>query len=325
MERTAADDHPELHHWRANTGDPVALDLAPAVAAPPAELDVLCWNVAIGKGRLLERLRALLLIREHASGQRPLVVLVQEAYRSDDTVPDVRATRHHGGQAPRNTREDIVATARELGLSLRYEPSMRNGSHRSDRGNAILSTVAIDESRPILLPYVRQRRAAVAARIGGDAFSMWVCTGHLDTRGTRQVHRIGRDGENMLNVSALNPLTFGAGRAVQAAALGEALLHIAGSDADVVLGADLNSYIGLRDPAVRALIERGFRHSERLGRWRHTFHGPVNLMLDHILFRACDRIRTVQVRRLDEGFDRSRRIFGSDHHPLLATVSLRTP
>ena len=113
------DHHPALEHWRVNVGHAVSLDVTPALDTCPEVLDVLCWNVAIGKGRLQERLESLL---HQRPALRPLVVLVQEAYRSDDTVPDAHASSHHGGQAPRTAREDIVDVARALGLSLRYDP-----------------------------------------------------------------------------------------------------------------------------------------------------------------------------------------------------------
>ena len=56
----------------------------------------------------------------------------------------------------------------------------------------------------------------------------------------------------------------------------------------------------------------------------HTFHGPVRLLLDHVLYHSAnDRLRNVEVTRLDEHEgDRGRTIFGSDHHPLLARVTL---
>ena len=56
---------------------------------------------------------------------------------------------------------DVVAFAREAGLSLFYLPSMRNGlgaeDGKEDRGNAILSTLPLTELRALELPFVRQR------------------------------------------------------------------------------------------------------------------------------------------------------------------------
>jgi endonuclease/exonuclease/phosphatase family metal-dependent hydrolase len=301
--------HPELDRWRDNIGAPVAFD-GPLRAAPRlVGLDVLCWNVAIGLGRLDTVLGRLMdeLHGRAPTPERPLVVLLQEAYRSDDSVPAAGDSPHHGGHAPRTERHDIAALARQHGLSLRYSPSMRNGAHRSDRGNAILSTVRLDDAHAILLPHVRQRRVAVAARMAGHPALSFV-SAHLDTRGRTRGSAALRSG-------------IGAGRAAQAAALGAALRELHGS---VILGADLNSYLGIADPAVRALAAAGMQPARRVGGWRHTFHAPVRLLLDHVLFRSDDgRITAAAVTRLDEApGDRSRRVFGSDHHPLLARIDL---
>jgi endonuclease/exonuclease/phosphatase (EEP) superfamily protein YafD len=130
---------------------------------------------------------------------------------------------------------------------------------------------------------------------------------HLDTHGRSRRPRAAR--------------SIGAGRAAQAAALAEA---IAGMDGSLVLGADLNSILGLTDPAVRALVGAGFHPARRVGDWRHTFHRPLRLLLDHVMYRSPDhRIRAVSVVRIDEAEgDRSRAVFGSDHHPLLARLDL---
>jgi endonuclease/exonuclease/phosphatase family metal-dependent hydrolase len=241
--------------------------------------------------------------------ERPLIILVQEAYRSDESVPGRSGSTHHGGRLrPASRRADIVGVAREHGLSLRYSPSMRNGDHASDRGNAVLASVRLDDGRAILLPYVRQRRVAVAARMAGHADLAFV-SAHLDTHGPpRREPR---------------PLWLGGGRTVQARALAAALEALHGS---VVLGADLNSVLGMSDPAVRALIAAGMHPARRRGTWQHTFHTPVRLLLDHVLFRSAvggRRIVRADVVRLDEApGDRSRGVFGSDHHPLLARLEL---
>jgi endonuclease/exonuclease/phosphatase family metal-dependent hydrolase len=300
--------HPELDRWRANVGAPVAFD-SDRTAAPELRcVDVLCWNVAIGLGRLdvvLQRLAAL----SRGNGQaqdRPLVILVQEAFRADATVPGSSAGTHHGGRAPGSAAlSDIVAAARSHGLSIRYSPSMRNGDHASDRGNAVLSNVRLADAHAVVLPHVRQRRVAVAASIAGHPDITFV-SAHLDTHGAPRERGTPR-------------LGLGRGRAAQAAALGNALHQLRGS---VVLGADLNSYIGMTDPAIRALVAAGLRPARRVGRWRHTFHTPLRLMLDHVLYKsASPSIADAQVTRLDEApADRSPTVFGSDHHPLLARV-----
>jgi endonuclease/exonuclease/phosphatase family metal-dependent hydrolase len=300
--------HPELSIWGANVGAPVELDLAPAAPPDIGGIDVLSWNLAVGAAR---RGEVLALMEEGAFAHagrdtdRPLVILAQEAYRSDDTVPMNGHRTHHGGALHPADARDIVALARAHHLSVRYAPSMRNGLHRSDRGNAILSTVALGMAHAFLLPYVKQRRVAVVAEIAGLP-DVALASVHLDVGGQRDRRRVGR---------------YGGGRMAQAAALAQRLAPPEDEHC-LIIGADLNTPLGLRDPAMRTLITAGLHPAGRVGSWRHTFHGPVKLPLDHILFRSPRRrIRSVRVARLDEHHgDTTKRIFGSDHHPLLAHV-----
>jgi endonuclease/exonuclease/phosphatase family metal-dependent hydrolase len=304
--------HPELEAWAANVGAPVALDLAPPLAAPPVGLTLLCWNLAIGAARLaelLDLLRAGAFAGLQPDEQFPLVMLVQEAYRTDASIHPECGDRCHGGRLRQRVRHDIVAAARQQQLSIRYAPSMRNGLHRSDRGNAILSSIPFGPTRALLLPYVRQRRVAVAAELDG-VDDLVLVSAHLDTGGRlRREASLGR---------------IGGGRVAQAEALAR---HIAPADERhcIVLGADLNTPLGVRDPAVLALVGAGMHPATRCGRWWHTFHGPLKLLLDHVMFRSpSGRIASVELHRLDEvPGDRSRRVFGSDHHPLLARVTFR--
>ncbi len=301
-----AGEHPELAHWHGNVGQAVALDLAGPLVRGVTAVDVLSWNVAIGLGRLAEvvaRLRAGELDGDVRRANRPLIVLVQEAYRSDNSVPEAARSRHHGGKAPHRSRADIVDIAHELGLSLRYAPSMRNGAHRSDRGNAILSSVAIAHARAFPLPHVRQRRIAVAAEVNGLPFLTFV-SAHLDTRGRVE----GRSG-----------------RLLQAGTLGRQLAAEWGSDQSFILGADFNSYLGAREPMFAELHQAGFLRLAHNGRTRHTFHARgLRMLLDHILIRTTPAsITGVHVLRLDETkSDRELAVFGSDHHPLLARIEL---
>lgn len=299
--------HPELAIWRANVGAPVVLDLAPPLESGVACLDLLSWNLAIGDGRLTDVLARL---RDRGLGtpQQPLVVLAQEAFRQDDTVPARAGSRHHGGKAGRGTRADIVRIARDAGLSLRYAPSMRNGTHASDRGNAVLSTAAIGAAHAFLLPYVRQRRVVITAELEGLE-NLWLTSAHLDTGGQlRDASPFGR---------------FGAGRVAQISTLADRL-NVLGSD--IIIGADLNTPLGRRDPAVSALVRAQYHPAIREHPWRHTFHGPLRLLLDHMFWRSEGRIESVHVQRIDESAsDRGARVFGSDHHPLLAHVKLSSP
>lgn len=295
--------HPDLAHWHGNIGDPVALDLGAPLSRKAKFVDVVSWNVGIGTGRIEEvvkKLRAGEFDGEKRSSSRPLVILAQEAYRADESIPLEPKTRHTGGKSPRGSPIDIVEVARNLGLSLRYAPSMRNGRHRSDRGNAILSSVSFAHARFFPLPHVRQLRVAVAAELHGLPWLTFV-TAHIDTRGT--------------------------GRSGQAARLGQRFAEEWGTDQTVLIGADLNTYRGTREPLLQGILRAGFTRIPHTPRRSHTFHAPpVRMLLDHVLVRDSEPpLIDVQVQRLDEDErDRGRYIFGSDHHPLLARVELCT-
>src|SRR5690606_953726 len=152
--------------WREAVGPPVALDVPGGDAKGPVAL--LCWNVWIGRGRLGEVVGRIREGRYESQGLpagAPMVALIQEAYRDGDAVP----LRPRPRTAPRTVlggrEESIVAAAEALGMSLRFAPSMRNGRHRSDRGNAILATVPLLETEAIELPFTYQRRVALTALV----------------------------------------------------------------------------------------------------------------------------------------------------------------
>jgi endonuclease/exonuclease/phosphatase family metal-dependent hydrolase len=309
------DERLQLEAWRRNVGTQVALDCGPSQPAPSGaraqSLVVLSWNVWIGRGRLgevISRIRDGDFTAQGADPESPLVVLVQEAYRSDPSIPPVPAGR--AGRvlvAQLGAQEDVVETAQALGLNLRYAPSMRNGMLPSDRGNAILSTLPLEDAQAVELPLVLQRRVAVSAAVTLAGQRLRLVSAHLDPRGP--------PGHQWLGAS---------GRAVQAR-------HLVASmpDETVILGADLNLGRGRYEPAWRLLGDAGFTFGvpPSAPAWRHTFHALPRLVLDYLLVR--DRLGTIhraQVHRLDEHpHDRGPRVFGSDHHPLLARIDLSPP
>ncbi len=323
-----------LAGWRENVGAPIARRFAPS-PVPAGDgvspLAVLSWNVWIGRGRL-RNVVARIRNGDYADlgvPPGPLVVLVQEAFRSDDSLPEAS-----NGWGPRERpleplgREDVVELASELRLNVLYVPSMRNASHKSDRGNAILSDLEVEEAAAFELPFVAQRRVPVTATVrvpapGGAGIPLRVCTAHLDPWGT-----LGRD------------WLGAAGRAIQARSLLETIEDLP-DDLPLVLGADLNTSRGRREAAYRMIAEAGFTvgvpHQDPA--WRHTYHVMPRLPIDHLLFRdagdggrraARDRrlacIARAVVRRLNEDpRDRGPYVFGSDHHPLIAAVDLNPP
>jgi len=302
----------QLERWRRNVGSPIGLDLSfpeTGTSARGRTLVVLSWNVWIGRGRLREvvsRIRDGEFARMGADPDAPLVVLLQEAYRSDASVPAISA-----GLAGRmfvarlGPQEDVVQTARELGLNLRYAPSMRNGNLQSDRGNAILSTLPLEDAHAFELPLVLQRRVAVSAALRLGGHQLRLVSAHLDPRGP--------PGRRWLGA---------AGRALQARHLIASLPH-----EPVILGADLNLGRGRSERAWRVLGDAGFSFGMPPSSppWRHTFHALPRLVLDYLLVRDHGgAIRNAQVHRLDEHpYDRGPRVFGSDHHPLIGRIDLQ--
>ena len=290
-------------------GEAVALDLAPPVdagqAPSPTSFVVLSWNVWVGRGRLLDVVDRLAAGKLGVPGDLPAVLLIQEAYRRDDSVPE-----RSNGYAPRELltrirpRQDIAEVARRLGWNLRYIPSMRNGAERSDRGNAILTPLPLGPATAIELPLVLQRRVAVAAAVTVAGRPVRLVSAHLAPRGPAGYKWLGA-----------------AGRALQAAHL---LTEV--EDPTVVLGADLNLGRGRIERAWRLLMEAEFEFGvpPEPPSWRHTYHALPRLVLDYILIRnRAGAMRSTWVRRVDEDpSDRGPDVFGSDHHPLLARIDL---
>ena len=291
---SAAADAPVLARWREAVGAPAILRVH--AAAPEASaVTVASWNMANGDGDLAAFVRTL-------PAGRPLVLLLQEAFRAGPEVPARLAGtaryagRLGGARAPADVRE-IEALGAALGLNVYYVPSMRNGGATSDedRGNAILSSLPLTGFTAIELPFERQRRVAVAAtahgRTGdGRPWRIRVVNAHFDN--TAGVRRAWIGGEF--------------GRARQARALRDA---IATGD-PVVLGGDFNTWFGSAEIAYRETAAAFPDAAVRDG--RPTFRGL--LRLDHLFFRLAPGWRAT--------YRRAESRFGSDHYPLVGTVEI---
>lgn len=280
-------------------GPPVVRASGARDAAAASSLIVVSWNIAIGEGDVSE---ALADIRAAHPGA-PFVLLIQEAFREGPEVPrrargDLRFASRLGDD-DEHERVEIEAVAERERLNLYYVPSMRNGGPAvsdEDRGNAILSTLPLSDLTAIELPFERQRRVAIAATVSGRTpdgrpWRLRVVSVHLD---------------NMMG--ARRGWIFGSefARVRQARAI---LEHVQDDEA-VVLAGDFNTWFGFREQTTSE-IARAFPESDLHDR-RPTFAGI--LRLDHLFYRLPEGWRG-HVRRADARY-------GSDHHPLVATIAI---
>ena len=279
-----------LTRWRAAVGSPLIDTLSTQSPAAADALTVVSWNVALDEGNVVELVRDL----EAQSPGRPIVLLLQEVFRSGDDVPRAPITGALAGHLGRSTRaREVDDLARTLGYSLYYVPSMRNGNGAEDRGNAVLSSLPLTDLAAIELPFEHQRRVAVAARISGrttagETWSLRVASVHLDNL-----------------VGARNGwIATEYGRARQARGLREAF---AGSEPTVLAG-DFNTWFGFSDQAYLE-IAQAFPQT-RVADHRRTFRGL--LRLDHVFYRLAPHWRA-EVRRGESAL-------GSDHYPLVTTL-----
>ena len=259
-------------------------------------LAIVSWNVNVGAGDLAEFVSDLRAGR--FSNGRPVehfVLLIQEALRMGPMVPAPAAGQAGARRLLRGpTRTDIVAFARDAGLSLFYVPSMRNGratdAPPEDRGNAVLSTLPLADARAVELPFERQRRVAALATAGdghaGDAIS--VASVHFDPfAGRKKLWIFGAAGA----------------RAKQARALIRAL-----PASPLVVGGDLNTWLGSREPALAELTRMS---GQRPRAEKGTFW--TGAVLDYLFFRVPDRWQPA--------YDRARSTYGSDHYPLVGWIA----
>lgn len=233
--------------------------LLPACAVnrlPPSSLPgtpilaVISWNLHEDQGDLSRLLGDLNL------GATPYVLLLQEA---------VDGQRRH----------DVFASTRQ--------------AERGLLGNAIVSTLPVEDARQVELPQARQRRTAAVATVRVGATPIVVVSTHLENRVSWWRGGLFSDGA----------------RARQT----RALLTALPADAPVVLGGDLNTWLGPREPAWRLLLER-FPGTPRGARQAPTFR--ERLTLDHLF---AD---------LPAGWSMETRViagrYGSDHHPVLGLI-----
>ena len=294
IEPALARDRAQIRRWRDAVGSPVTASNFDRPSSPIDALIVVNWNIALGSGDVSRMVRD---VRREWPGT-PIVLLLQEAYRSGDDIPAAPEKPAFAGflgtSEPAREIDDI---ARSLGFAMYYVPAMRNGApggRREDRGNAILSSVPLEDLVAIELPFEHQRRVALAAHVRGQTtrgtpWRLQLATVHLDNIVGARHGWIG--GEY--------------GRTRQARGLREAL---AGSE-PLLLAGDFNTWFGFRDQAYRETA-RAFPQTRMKDR-RRTFRGL--LRLDHVFYRLAAGW-TATVRRAESNY-------GSDHHPLITRIT----
>ncbi len=295
MQWFAPDDPRErarLDAWCAGVGG--AIQTTAAAAAPETigieDITFVSWNVHVGSGDIRAFVKDLT-SGNHTAGRpvRHYVLMLQEAVRTDGAPPltggasGAARIRAHAPVAP----IDIVQIGRELGLSLIYVPSMRNGASAGDpaedRGSAILSTLPLSEPMAIELPGERQRRVVIIAR----AASVSLAVLHLDALGGGRRLRI-----------FWTPWM----RDVQVRSTAGLL-----PEGPLVIGADLNTWHGRDELAARFL--GGLFRATPLSIDRH---GLGLRVLDYMFFRAGPD-RRAYYRQVEHRY-------GSDHRPLVGWV-----
>ena len=291
-----------LQMWRAAAGEPV-VDRAARICdqTPLDSILVVSWNTHLGHADVRAFVSDLRSGRV-VPGQRinHFVLLVQEAYRAGETVPEQvtgnGCTRRMGGVGP-----DIEDVADSLRLALFYVPSMRNGcgsTPRQDRGNAILSTLPLANLRAIELPLVRQRRVVAMAEVSGKTtagqdWNLVVASVHLENRGSG------------------GPRAWAQARARQARTIAE---HLPDSVL-LAVGGDLNTLTGPDEPAV-AIINNKFAHSpEHQKENTFTSYFVMRSHLDYLFFRCYGNHRST--------YWRANQRYGSDHFPIMGFVRVR--
>jgi endonuclease/exonuclease/phosphatase family metal-dependent hydrolase len=233
--------------------------VAPSGAVPsdPPELTVLTWNTHGGRGDLRRLIDDLEGGRLTASTPRDYVLLLQEFVNRDESG----------------------VTSNTRALTLFTSPI------RGAMGNAIVSTLPLQDSRTVDLPRERQRRGAVVATIRIQDETLFVTSTHLENR-----------------LGWLRGLFGDRARGRQADALLDALPQGHG-----VVGGDFNTMLGPAEPAWRVMLHR---FPDTPDRPEPTFRD--RLVLDHLFFD------------LPDGWRATRRVvrdrYGSDHHPVIATI-----
>lgn len=308
IETADSSDADELSAACASVGPVVIRNYAMSDTRPVLDsLVVVTWNTHVGGGDVpgfVARLRG----GDFTEGRpvRHFVLLLQEVFRAGEAVPAAAAAgavpKRIAETPPSGERMEIPEVARVLGLNLFYAPSMKNGvaddgEAEEDRGNAVLSTLPLDEYAVIVLPLESRRRVALAVTVrifdsSGECRTLRIANVHLATR-TRFPRYLS---------------SMGIGRLRQARAVVSAL-----EGENLVLGGDFNTWGPRATERALSYLEDRFPPPEGVDE-RPTISVPFfpDRRVDYLFFRLSGDM-TASYRRLDDRM-------GSDHHPLIGVI-----
>ena len=314
--QASEEDYNNLLLWCQAVGSPVFFK--PSKTEKKLSIDrltLVSWNVHVGSGDLDQFINNLQ--NGHLTDGEPVehfLILLQEAYRQDSSVPVnlppyVNAGNNIHVTTPKGLRTDIISVARQHGLGLFYVPSMRNGRQENtnvpeDRGNAILSTIPISHPMAVELPLERQRRTTIAANIAGitktgKSWKIQLINVHLENRTNGLMFFRG------FSIARLNQIT--------------ALLKILPEEKIAVMAGDFNTWFReTREPTIKH-VENFFnrlgivskRDSPKIPRKRYPLF--PDRLVDYLFFRIPKNWYTEKYYVND--------YYGSDHYPLITKIS----
>jgi endonuclease/exonuclease/phosphatase family metal-dependent hydrolase len=278
-------------------------------------ITLVSWNVHVGSGDIDQFINDL--EKGHITDGEPVehfVMLLQEAYRQDSSIPVKIPPYAKSGNnihvtTSRGSRVDITTIARKHGLELFYVPSMRNGRQENtnipeDRGNAILSTIPLSRLLAVELPLERQRRTAIAANISGitknnESLKIQLINIHLENRTSGLMFF------RSFSIARLNQIT--------------ALLKILPEEKIAVMAGDFNTWFReTREPTIKH-IEKFFNRlgiiskndNSKIPRKRYPLF--PDRLVDYLFFQIPENWYIERYYVNDN--------YGSDHYPLVAKIS----
>ena len=293
-------DKAKLDRWCETVGPALVRQPKSPLPERLGRVLVVNWNVHLGNGQIQTLIQQLTEEERNAGRAEPhFVFLLQEAFRRGVDVPQkIKSTGRTARRIP-SAEDDIAALAATLDWWMFYAPSMRNGDAEGDaaedRGNAILSTLPLEQFQAIELPFSVQRRVAVSAVVNDEprGHRFQVLSVHLDTRAPMSSGFIFR---------------ASAARNRQAKWIAESLTSQSPADLPLIVGGDLNTYLGFFESSDNTLA----KIAPRLDCGKDATH-KTGFRLDHMFARFPASMSGATCRRTETRFD-------SDHYPLVLTL-----